>query len=192
MIYRPWYALACIILLIAFVIGAKSCTSYYEAKADAAIVESTRLEGEVDALKEQAAIASGAADSFALKADQAAAEVAKLKAKLAKIRPVVVVPTVPGPVVLDDPAPIETTETIKDQIITAQDNEIGSLRGEVGQLRVTISLTQSALDASEKRARGLEIAIGAMKHAEKTAKWGGRFQGLAVGLVSGYCVGRFQ
>ena len=192
MIYRPWYALAMIALFVALVIGGKTCLNHYDAKAETAIVESTRLKGETDALKKQAAIASTQANTYADQAANLAKETAALKAKLVKlqaIHPDPMAPTVPGTVVSNDNSPIETADSIKDQIIIKQDEQIVSLGGEVDSLRASLTLTQSALESSEKRARGLEIAIDAMKHAEKTAKWQGRFQGFAVGVAVGYIGG---
>ena len=59
-------------------------------------------------------------------------------------------------------------------------------------LRVAPDAKDRALITSEQRARGLEIALEAQRHASKSQRWLGRIEGVAVGIAIGYVGGKLQ
>jgi len=193
-----WIAAVFAVLLL----GAASVVlvnGYHERRASEAKVESDILKGQVETLKDQIAVSIQSADSFAAQAQVASTEKLALKAKLAKLQSLrgATAQGIDNPVgpVVSDPAPAD----LKDQIISAQteviakqDEEITALNSEVGGLRVALDLSSRALDTSERRARGLELALDAQSHATRTSKWVGRFQGLLVGICGGYVGGKVK
>ena len=175
------------------VIGGAWISNRHQSAREAAYEQQAReLKGQADAFKAQADQHKALADTLASTVAQQDKTVSALKAKLAAIRPSS--PTAPAlPGVPNTVAPIGDDPTvIRDQIIAAQDTEITGLKSEVLELRASLSLTQAALDASEKRARGLEIALDAQKSAAKSGKWIGRFQGALIGFGAGYVAGRLH
>lgn len=198
MVNLRWIAAVFAVLLL----GAASVVlvnGYHERRASEAKVESDILKGQVETLKDQIAVSIQSADSFAAQAQVASTEKLALKAKLAKLQSLrgATAQGIDNPVgpVVSDPAPAD----LKDQIISAQteviakqDEEITALNSEVGGLRVALDLSSRALDTSERRARGLELALDAQSHATRTSKWVGRFQGLLVGICGGYVGGKVK
>jgi hypothetical protein len=188
---RGWLALAAVVLVGAAAVVLVN--GYHERKADQAYQESLVLKGQVDALQEQAREHNAAADRLAQTVSGQDQTILALKAKLARAqRPALPAqPGVPDPVGVVDPGP-ESPDALKDQVITAQDQQIGTLKAEVVELRAALVLKDRALGISEQRARGLEIALDAQRHAAKSGKWIGRLQGFAIGLGAGYVSGRLK
>ena len=91
--------------------------------------------------------------------------------------------------VVVDSAP---ADSLRDQIIAVQDKQIAALGAEVDELRAALDLKDRALVTSEQRARGLELALEAQKHASKSQRWLGRIEGVAVGVAIGYAGGKLR
>ena len=189
MTLRAWTVLALVGLLLACGLGYYS--GHKNQQIDKALQQSQELKGKIGALQEQARVAVQQADASAATASQHAAEAQALKVKLAKLQhqAVPAVPGVPDPVgVVVDSAP---ADSLRDQIIAVQDKQIAALGAEVDELRAALDLKDRALVTSEQRARGLELALEAQKHASKSQRWLGRIEGAGVGLAIGYMLRRF-
>ena len=183
MTLRAWTVLALVGLLLACGLGYYS--GHKNQQIDKALQQSQELKGKIGALQEQARIAVDQADAAAKTAAQHEATAQALKAKLAHLRAVPAAPSMPGPmgVVGDD---------LRDQIITAQDSQIAAQKDEIKGLRAALDLKDRALVTSEQRARGLELALEAQKHASKSQRWLGRIEGVAVGIAIGYAGGKLR
>lgn len=192
MTLRAWTVLALVLLLAAGGLGYYS--GHKNQQIDKAIAQSQELKGRVNALQEQAGLAVAQADEAAKTAAQHAAIAQALKTKLAKLQHA---PSLPpagqtdsggiAPAVEDPNAAGE----IKDQIITAQDQQIAALGVEIKGLRAALDLKDRALVTAEQRARGLELALEAQRHASRSQRWLGRIEGAGVGLAIGYVLRRF-
>lgn len=174
-------------LIAAVLIGAAALGYYSGCQrqvVDKAQIEAQELKGKVDALTQEAEKHKALADQAQSTVAVQDGTIAALKAKLAKIQhqPVQIAPVVPD-------AP-DTADGLKDQIIEAQDTQIATLKGEVGELRTSMDLLGEALATEQRRSRGLEIALDAQKHASKSGKWLGRLQGFAVGVAVGFGGGK--
>lgn len=137
------------------------------------------------------------ADGYAAQTGAQDKTIAALKARIAKLRPELPsVPDVHVPPVVPGGAPDDlghaALDAARDELIAAQDGQISTLKSEIGELRLTISAKDLALDESFKRARSLELALQAQKSAAKAGKWMGRLQGFAVGVGVGYAGGRLR
>ena len=185
MTLRAWAALALAGLLLACGLGYYS--GHKNQQIDKAIAQSQELRGKISALQEQARLAVAQADEAAKTAAQHAATAQALKAKLAKLQAVPAAPSVSGPVGVVDP-----TGDLRDQIIAAQDKQIAALGVEIKGLRAALDLKDQALVTAEQRARGLELALDAQKHASRSQRWLGRIEGVAVGIAIGYVGGKLQ
>ena len=181
-----WGALALALLLVAGGLGYYS--GHKNQQIERAIQQSQELKGKVNALQEQARIAVDQADAAAKTASQHEATARALKAKLAALRrpAVSAAPSVPGPVGVVD------SDDLKSQIIAAQDLQIAAQKDEIKGLRAALDLKDRALVTAEQRARGLEIALEAQRHASKSQRWMGRIEGVAVGIAIGYVGGKLQ
>lgn len=179
---RAWISIALVGLLLACGLGYYS--GHKNQQIDKAMAQSQELKGRVNALQEQARLAVAQADEAAKTAAQHAATAQALKAKLAKLQ---AVPAAPG---VSDPMGV-VGDDLRDQIITAQDSQIAAQKDEIKGLRAALDLKDRALVTSEQRARGLELALEAQKHAQRSQRWLGRIEGVAVGIAIGYVGGRF-
>jgi hypothetical protein len=189
---NPTKWLSALLLVILLGAGATlAVNAYHERRAEQATTEATTLKGEIHVLKQQAIGTLATADALASQAESAKTQAAALKAKLAKLN---AAPAHANPVSAVGAVDVGSGDPVglRDEIIAAQDVVIAKQDGEITALRATLDLTGRALAASEQRARGLEIANDALKHAAKSGKWIGRFQGLAVGLAAGYVGGRLR
>ena len=187
MTLRAWTVLALVGLLLACGLGYYS--GHKNQQIDKALQQSQELKGKIGALQEQARVAVQQADAAAATASQHAAEAQALKVKLAKLQhqAVPAAPGVPGPVGVVDPA-----GDLRDQIIAAQDSQIAAQKDEIKGLRAALDLKDRALVTAEQRARGLELALEAQKHASKSQRWLGRIEGVAVGVAIGYAGGKLR
>ena len=180
---RAWISLALAGLLLACGLG------YYSGlknqQIDKALQQSQELKGQIGALQEQARGAVQQADEAAKTAAQHEATAKALKAKLAKLQAVPANPGVP------DPVGVVGADDLRDQIIADQDKQIAALGVEVTGLRAALDLKDRALATAEQRARGLEIALEAQRHASRSQRWLGRIEGAGVGLAIGYVLRRF-
>ena len=184
---RAWAVLALVGLLLACGLGYYS--GHKNQQIDKALQQSQELKGRIGALQEQARIAVDQADAAAKTAAQHEATAQALKAKLAKLRALPASATASAPsgaTSVDGPS---DEAALSAQIIAAHDEQIAALKVEVTELRTALDLKDQALIASEKRARGLEIALEAQKHASKSQRWLGRIEGVLAGLGAGYAVG---
>ena len=182
MTFRAWAVLALVGLLLACGLGYYS--GHKNQQIDKALQQSQELKGKIGALQEQARIAVDQADAAAKTAAQHEATAQALKAKLAQLR---AVPAAPG---VSDPMGV-VGDDLRDQIITAQDSQIAAQKDEIKGLRAALDLKDRALVTSEQRARGLELALEAQKHAQRSQRWLGRIEGAGVGLAIGYMLRRF-
>ena len=182
---RAWISLALVGLLLACGLGYYS--GHKNQQIDKALQQSQELKGRIGALQEQARLAVDQADAAAKTAAQHEATAQALKVKLAQLRAVPAAPGVSDPVGVVDPA-----GDLRDQIIADQDSQIAAQKDEIKGLRVALDLKDRALVTAEQRARGLEIALDAQKHASKSQRWLGRIEGVAVGLAIGYVGGKLQ
>lgn len=78
------------------------------------------------------------------------------------------------------------------EVIEAQANFIKGQEAQISALVVSRDEWKAAFEAERKRAAGLEITLDAQKHVNKTGRWIGRLEGLAVGLGAGYVAGRLR
>lgn len=78
------------------------------------------------------------------------------------------------------------------EVIEAQANFIKGQEAQISALVISRDEWKSAFEAERKRATGLEIALDAQKHLNKSGRWLGRLEGLAVGLGAGFTVGRLR
>ena len=186
MTLRAWAVLALCVVLAAAGLG------YYSGRKnqqiDKALQQSQELEGRIGALQEQARGAILQADAAAATAAQHEATAKALKAKLAALQRQAV-PAVPG---VSAPVGVVDSDGLRDQIIAAQDQQIAAQKDEIKGLRAALDLKDRALVTSEQRARGLELALEAQKHASKSQRWLGRIEGVAVGIAIGYVGGKLR
>ena len=185
MTLRVWISLALVGLLLACGLGYYS--GHKNQQIDKALQQSQELKGRVNALQEQARIAVDQADAAAKTAAQHEATAQALKAKLAQLRAVPADPGVSGPVGV-----VDSAGDLRDQIIAAQDSQIAAQKDEIKGLRAALDAKDRALITSEQRARGLELALEAQRHASKSQRWLGRIEGVAVGIAIGYVGGKLQ
>ena len=185
MTLRSWGVLALLVVAVAAGLGYYS--GHKNEQIDKALQQSQELKGKIGALQEQARVAVDQADAAAKTAAQHEATAQALKSKLAQLRAVPAAPGVPGPVGVVDPA-----GDLRDQIIAAQDSQIAAQKLEITELRAALDLKDRALVTSEQRARGLELALEAQKHASKSQRWLGRIEGVAVGIAIGYVGGKLR
>lgn len=184
-------ALGYLALCVALVAGT---AGYFNGRgkdqAKAAEQQNIELKAKVDALSKDSQTHKALADAKESEVKDRDARIASLKARLRHA------PSLPpagqtdsggiAPAVEDPNAAGE----IRDQIITAQDDQIAALNSEVSDLRTALDLKDQALVISEKRARALEIARDARESAIKRNRWMGRLEGLVIGLGAGYVAGR--
>ena len=185
MTLRAWTVLALVLLLAAGGLGYYS--GHKNQQIDKALQQSQELKGKIGALQEQARIAVDQADAAAKTAAQHEATAQALKAKLAHLRAVPAAPSMPGPMGV-----VDSAGDLRDQIIAAQDQQIAAQKDEIKGLRAALDLKDRALVTSEQRARGLELALEAQKHASKSQRWLGRIEGVAVGIAIGYAGGKLR
>ena len=154
------------------------------------------LKAKVDALQEQARVAVDQADAAAKTAAQHEVVAKVLKARLASTKSKGQSQSHGDPVVSDGvPAtgnPDVVVDDLRDQIIAAQDQQIAAQKDEIKGLRAALDLKDQARVTAEQRARGLEIALEAQRHASKSQRWLGRIEGVAVGIAIGYVGGKLQ
>lgn len=133
----------------------------------------------------------------------AAAEVARLRAEVARLRSAAApVPAPPQAPVLPEPepvsmpvsAPVDLTPLVAklDELVKAQDREIGGLKAQVATLTSARDAWKLTAQNSGREALQLRAALAAQQGLTKNALWKGRIQGLAVGLGTGYIVGRLK
>lgn len=112
---------------------------------------------------------------------KARAEVDRLRALAAQHAAAPAPGAEPLPVVPDVPL-----DLAKDQLILAQDRQIQGLKLQLADEHARGDRLQAALDAADKRAAALELAMKAQASAAKADEWRTGFKGAAVGLVVGY------
>ena len=159
-------------------------------KIAAAEQRNIELKAKVDALSKDSETHKALADAAQQEIKDRDAKIASLKARRTSALHASATASAPsGATSVDGPS---DEAALAGQIITAQDEQIAALKVEVTELRTALDLKDQALIASEKRARGLEIAMEAQKHASKSQRWLGRIEGVAVGNAIGYVGGKLQ
>ena len=184
---RAWAVLALAGLLLACGLGYYS--GHKNQQIDKAIAQSQELRGKISALQEQARLAVAQADEAAKTAAQHANTVADLKAKLRALHASATASAPSGATSVDGPS---DEAALSAQIIAAQDSQIAAQKDEIKGLRAALDLKDRALVTAEQRARGLEIAMEAQRHASRSQRWLGRIEGVAVGIAIGYVGGKLQ
>ena len=192
---RGWASLALAVALA--VAGVWIYSAAMASKVARAEQAASEMKGKVDALQEQAGIAVAQADEAAKTAAQHANTVADLKAKLRALHASATASAPSGATTADPSIGGSATgasdeASLANQIIAAQDKQIAALGVEVTGLRAALDAKDKALVTSEQRARGLEIALEAQRHASRSQRWLGRIEGVAVGLLVGYAGGKIQ
>lgn len=159
-------------------------------KIAAAEQRNIELKAKVDALSKDSETHKALADAAQQEIKDRDAKIASLKARRTRALPASATASAPsGATSVDGPS---DEAALSAQIITAQDEQIAALKVEVTELRTALDLKDQALITSEKRARGLEIALDAQKHTSKSQRWLGRIEGVAVGIAIGYMGGKLQ
>jgi predicted negative regulator of RcsB-dependent stress response len=140
------------------------------------------------------------------RAEAANAEVARLRAALARVRPGGVgapvppaVPGVPGDQPAGAPADLAPVVAAQAELIQAQDARheadqqvIGALQVQVVDLTAARDAWRMAAQEREQEATAQRIAQEAALSAAKAERWKGRLEGLAVGFGSVYLAGRLK
>ena len=130
----------------------------------------------------------------------AAAEVARLRAEVARLRRAAAqVPAVSQPAAVPEPAPTPTQPPVDpalvaklDELVQAQDREIGGLKAQVMTLTSSRDSWKLAAQDFQRAELQTRAALAAQQGLTRNALWKGRLQGLAVGLGTGCVIGRAQ
>lgn len=109
-------------------------------------------------------------------------------------------PTLPSPVPATgpvsppepEPAPLISTDTIKDELIAAQSQEIADLKTVVLKQSEIIATDNIIIPQLQKEVALGKIALEAQVGATRSAKWVGRFQGAGITIGIGGIVAIFN
>jgi len=169
-----------------------SCAYHYRAKASQAENAANVAKGEADAAKAQAQAKDAEIAAKDSGLEQARADVARKIAELARLR-ASLRPSAPEDPVIDEPIQPGVVDLIhlvakQDEVIHVQANFIKGLEVKISDLTISRDAWKQSSDARERESAGLRIALEAQKSLTKSALWKGRFQGLAVGIATGYAV----
>lgn len=159
-------------------------------KIAAAEQHNIELKAKVDALSKDSETHKALADAKESEIKDRDARIASLKARRKSSPTATSLGTSALPSVGTVTGPSDEA-ALADQIIAAQDEQIAALKVENIELRAALDLKDRALVTAEQRARGLEIALEAQRHASKSQRWLGRIEGAGVGLAIGYVLRRF-
>lgn len=166
-------------------------------KARAAAQQNIELKAKVDALSKDSETHKALADAAQQEIKDRDAKIASLKARRTSALHASATASAPSGATTADPSiggsatGASDEASLANQIIAAQDKQIAALGVEVSGLRAALDLKDRALATAEQRARGLEIALDAQRHASRSQRWLGRIEGVAVGIAIGYVLRRF-
>ncbi|MBA4274834.1 MAG: hypothetical protein C0436_04175 [Alphaproteobacteria bacterium] len=204
--YRAWKPVivsglgVLIILGVTFGAGYWQGTKRNQAKVTQAETHANIAKGERDAITAQAQAKDQtiAAKDAAIAADKKALARANAEIQRIKDRPPVV-PVGPGTANTSPVVECRRELTAARELIAAY--EVGKLASEqftkgletkIDDLTISRDLWKASTEAGAREAAGLRIALEAQKSLTRNALWRGRIQGLAIGLGSGYVIGRSQ
>ena len=185
----PYRIVACVAgaLALAYVgLTVHGCAK--QAQAQKQSINAAVATGEAQTHAQQAQSLDAQAEAQAKAIQDQDQIISDLRAKLAaKSKPSPApsaVPDVPAVPVVDD------ADSLKDQLIEAQDKQITSLKGEVMTLTTQRDHYRAAFEAENTARVATEMSLSASLALAKTERWKGRLEGLAVGLGAGYIGGR--
>ena len=204
--YRAWKPALVTVLGVLVVLGVTFGAGYWQGtkrnqtKVTQAETQANIAKGEADALKRQAEAkdkADAAKDSAIADAKASLYRAEQELARSKMVRPAMVpvpisaIPWTPmGNMGLEEPGRdlVRRQETV----IEAQSNLIKLQETKIDDLTISRDLWKASTEAGAREAAGLRIALEAQKSLTRNALWRGRIQGLAIGLGSGYVIGRLQ
>jgi hypothetical protein len=192
--------------MVLLVIGASFGVGYWQGtkrnqvKATQAENAANVAKGERDAFKAQAEakdqeIAAKDAGLESAKASLRRAEQELARSKV--VRPSVVsvpLPAIPGTPMGNVGVEDGWRDLVgrQEAVIQAQGEVIKLQDVKITDLTISRNAWKASSEAGRREAAGLRIALEAQKSLTRNALWRGRFQGLAIGLGSGYVIGRAQ
>lgn len=204
--YRAWKPVlvtglgVLVVLGVAFGAGYWQGTKRNQAKVAQSENAANVAKGEADALKRQAEAkdqAIAAKDSAIADAKASLYRAEQELARSKMVRPTVVpvpIPAIPwtpmGNMGMEEPG--RDLVGRQEAVIKAQSNLIKLQEAKITDLTISRDTWKEAESARAREAAGLRIALEAQKSLTKNALWKGRIQGLAIGLGSGYAIGRLQ
>ena len=188
-------ALACACAWITF--SAKSCVGQH--RVDAQVQQADQHHEAAVAASSQGADHDQEADQHQAQLQGDAAEVARLRAKLARVRKAPPAapapPSTPGapePEPVAPPVDLAAVVAQQDLLITAQDKQIQDQAGQIHTLTLARDSWRLSAQESAQEALQLRSALLAQQGVAKAQRWMGRLEGLAVGLGAGYVGGRLH
>lgn len=204
--YRAWKPALVTGLGVLVVLGVTFGAGYWcagnrnRAKVNEAETQANIAKGERDAITAQAQAKDKeiAAKNAATVADKRA--LARANAEIQRIKDLPpVVPIGPGTPDLSPVVECQRELSVARALNAAyevgkqaSEKYIFKLERENEDLTVSRDLWKASTEAGAREAAGLRIALEAQKSLTKNALWKGRFQGLAIGLGTGYVIGRAQ
>lgn len=204
--YRAWKPVAVTAGAIVVVLGVTFGAGYWyagnrnQAKVTQAETQANIAKGEADAIKRQAEAKDQAIAAKDSSLADAKARLYRAEQELARskmVRPPVVpipVPAIPGTPVGNMGMAEQGRDLVgrQEAVIQAQAEVILIQDVKIADLTASRDLWKASTEAGARESAGLRIALEAQKSLTKNALWRGRFQGLAIGLGSGYVIGRLQ
>jgi len=201
--YRAWKPVAVTAGAIVVVLGVTFGAGYWQGtkRNQAKVTQSENAanvaKGEADALKRQAEAKDQAIAAKDAGLEESRAEVARKVAQLESLRKQYSSHVQPHPIPIVEPIPTGVVDLSplvakQDEVIMAQGVFIAGLESKVIDLSQSRDMWKEAEAARSREVAGLRIALEAQKSLTKNALWRGRFQGFAIGLGSGYVIGRLQ
>lgn len=185
--------------LVIFGLWGRSCYLRHEVHKQAQQADQSHESAAVHAA--EGAVYDAQTQAQAKELEAAAAEVARLRAEVARLRrapapvpPMPKPPTEPEPVPMPITPPVDLAPLVEklDELVKAQDREIGGLKAQVATLTSARDSWRLTAQDSGREALQLRAALAAQQGLTRNALWKGRLQGLAVGFTTGYVAGRLQ
>lgn len=204
--YRAWKPALVTGLGVLVVLGVTFGAGYWyagnrnQAKVTQAETQANIAKGERDAITAQAQAKDQAIAAKDSSLADAKARLHRAEQELARskmVRPAVVpvpLPAVPGTPLGNMGVEEPGWDLVgrQEAVIKAQSNLIKLQETKIDDLTISRDLWKASTEAGAREAAGLRIALEAQKSLTKNALWKGRFQGLAIGLGTGYVIGRAQ
>ena len=204
--YRAWKPALVTGLGVLVVLGVTFGAGYWQgtkrnqAKVTQAETQANIAKGERDAITAQAQAKDQAIAAKDSSLADAKARLHRAEQELARskmVRPPLVsvpVPAVPGAPLGNMGVEEPGWDLVgrQEAVIEAQSNLIKLQETKIDDLTISRDLWKASTEAGAREAAGLRIALEAQKSLTKNALLRGRIQGLAIGLGSGYVIGRLQ
>lgn len=189
-----------IVLALTYGLGYRAGQAKVSQRAETAENEANVARGERETYKRQAeakdqeiAARDAGLDAARNNLRRAEQELARSKMERPPVVPVPL-PAIPGTPVGDLGVEGGWRDLVgrQEAVIQAQAYYINGLETKISDLTISRDAWKASAQAGEREAAGLRIALEAQKSLTKGALWKGRIQGLAIGLGSGYVLGRAQ